>query len=77
MATISDLLEQMDDSIMLDKFFFVKHGSVKFGSSEYDEPGEASDPRLVPFGEVPAIAFSEALGDLTKIAGKTTTPTDE
>jgi hypothetical protein len=62
----------MDDSIKLDKFFFVKHGSVKIGSYEYDEPSEVSDPRLVPFGEVPAIAFSEAMGDLAKIAGKQT-----
>lgn len=67
----------MDDSIKLDKFFFVKHGSVKIGSYEYDEPSEASDPRLVPFGEVPAIAFSEAMGDLAKIAGKQAEPETE
>ena len=67
----------MDDSITLDKFFFVKHGSVKIGSYEYDEPSEASDSRLVPFGEVPAIAFSEAMGDLAKIAGKQAEPEPE
>lgn len=67
----------MDDSITLDKFFFVKHGSVKIGSYEYDEPSEASDPRLVSFGEVPAIAFSEAMGDLTKIVGKQTGVVEE
>jgi hypothetical protein len=67
----------MDASITLDKFFFVKHGSVKIGSYEYDEPSEASDPRLVPFGEVPAIAFSEAIGDLAKIAGKQAAPETE
>ena len=33
-------------------------------------PTDAKDPRLVRFGGVPAIAFSEAMGDLARIAGK-------
>jgi hypothetical protein len=56
--------------ITLGKTFFVKHGSVQVGSYTYDEPGEPNDPRLVSFGDVPAIAFSEAIGDLGKISGK-------
>jgi len=43
---------------------------VQIGSYVYDEPGDANDPRLVSYGDVPAIAFSEAMGDLARIAGK-------
>jgi hypothetical protein len=64
-------------NVTLGKVFFVKHGSVKIGSCEYDEPGDDKDPRLVAFGVVPASAFSEAMGDLVKIAGKSATPTEE
>ena len=39
-----------------------------------DESGDEKDERLVPFGEVPAIKFSEAMGDLAKIAGKQSEP---
>lgn len=60
----------MDDSIKLGEVFFVKHGSVKIGGYEYDEPADAKDHRLVRFGDVPPIAFSEAMGDLTRIAAK-------
>lgn len=60
----------VDESIKLGPIYFVKHGSVKTGSYEYDEPSDEKDSRLVPFGEVPPIAFSEAVGDLMKIAGK-------
>src|SRR4030095_11221449 len=60
----------MDSDIMLGKVFFVKHGSVQIASYVYDEPGDANDPRLVSYGDVPAIAFSEAMGDLTRISGK-------
>ncbi|MBN9691616.1 MAG: DUF4132 domain-containing protein [Verrucomicrobia bacterium] len=67
----------MYSDMTLGEAFFVRHGSVKIGSYEYDEPGEESDERLIPFGQVPAIAYSEALGDLAKISGKTTEPTPE
>jgi len=60
----------MYSDVTLGDWFFVKSGSVKVGSYEYDEPGNDSDPRLVPFGDVPPIAYSEALGDLARIAGK-------
>jgi hypothetical protein len=60
----------MYTDIKLGKVFFVKHASVQVGSYVYDEPGDPNDPRLVCYGEVPPIAFSEAMGDLVKIAGK-------
>jgi hypothetical protein len=67
----------MYSNITLGQVFFVKHGTVTIGSYEYDEPGKESDPRLMRYGEVPAIAFSEAMGDLAKIAGKTQTQPEE
>ncbi|GEM_PF-1949099 len=56
--------------IKLGRTFFVKHGSVQVSGYNYDEPGKESDERLVAYGEVPDIAFSEAMGDLARIAGK-------
>lgn len=61
----------MYTDITLDRAFFVRHGSVKTGSYVYDEPADEKDPRLVAFGDVLAIAFSEAMSDLQKIAGQT------
>jgi hypothetical protein len=58
----------MYSSIRLRYLFFVKHGSVQIGSYVYDEPTDAGDQRLVSYGAVPPIAFSEAMGDLTRIA---------
>jgi hypothetical protein len=60
----------MYSDIDLGKVFFVKHASVQIGSYIYDEPSDPNDPRLIGYGEVPAIAFSEAMGDLVKISGK-------
>jgi len=60
----------MYSDITLGKVMFVKHRSVEIGSYTYDEPSGEKDERLAPFGSVPAIAFSEALGDLAKISGK-------
>ena len=62
----------MYSDVTLGDWFFVRSGSVKIGSYEYDEPGNDTDPRLVSFGAVPPIAYSEALGDLARIAGKGT-----
>jgi len=62
----------MYTDIKLERIFFVKHRSVQIGSYVYDEPSDTKDPRLLSFGEAPAIAFSEAMGDLVKIAGKST-----
>ena len=33
--------------------------AVATGSYTYDEPDQATDPRLLPLGEVPAVAYSE------------------
>ncbi len=60
----------MYSDITLGQVMFVKHRSVQVGSYTYDEPSGEKDGRLVPFGDVPAIAFSEAMGDLVKISGK-------
>ncbi len=63
----------MYSNIKLGDVMFVKHRSVQIGSYTYDEPHGENDGRLVPFGEVPGIAFSEAMGDMGRISGKTGT----
>ena len=60
----------MYSDIALGQFCFVRAGSVQWGSYMYDEPSQDTDPRLLPFGEVPPIVYSEILGDLGKIAGQ-------
>jgi hypothetical protein len=60
----------MYSDITLGQVMFVKHRSVEIGSYTYDEPSGEMDGRLVAFGSVPAIAFSETMGDLAKISGK-------
>ena len=67
----------MDESITLDDVFFVKSGSVQVGSYTYDEPHKEEDPRLIAFGEVPAVPYSEIMGDLVKISGKGAETTTE
>ena len=59
----------MDERIKRGRFCFVKSGSVSAGSYVYDEPNDDKDPRLLSFGDVPPIVFSEALGDLGRIVG--------
>jgi hypothetical protein len=67
----------MDDCITLGNAFFVRSGSVKIGSYEYDEPADNTDPRLVALGSVPAIAFSEGMGDLVRIGAKSAAVEEE
>ncbi len=55
--------------VTLDAACFVRAGSVQRGSYVYDDPKE-DDDRRVPFGEVPSIVWSEALGDLRVILGE-------
>jgi hypothetical protein len=62
-----------DDSITLQEMYFVKAGSVEVGSYVYDEPSDGNDPRVLAFGEVPPVPFSETMGDLVKISGKAAT----
>jgi hypothetical protein len=67
----------MYSDIELGDVAFVRSGSVKIGSYEYDGPGDENDNRVVPFGEVPAIVYSEVMGDLQRIAGKKADKDDE
>ncbi len=60
----------MMDEIKLGDAYFVEAGSVKVGSYVYDNPSDASDPRLIRFGDVPPVVFSEIMGDLARIAGR-------
>ncbi|MDF7819662.1 DUF4132 domain-containing protein [Runella sp. MFBS21] len=48
----------------LSELMFVKRNQVSFGSYVYDEPSNANDPRLVPFGELPPIVYSEVMADM-------------
>ncbi len=59
----------MEDTVKLGRFYFIKSGSVTFGSYTYDEPGDEKDARLIAFGDAPPIVYSETLGDLGRIAG--------
>jgi hypothetical protein len=58
----------MNDEIKLQNVYFVRTGTAKPGASGYNEPTGEDDPRLIAFGEVPPVVFSEAMGDLGKIA---------
>jgi hypothetical protein len=60
----------MEDSIQLQDFYFVKGGTVRVGSYVYDNPDNESDSRLIPFGAVPLVVYSEVMGDLKRIAGQ-------
>ncbi len=59
----------MNASIELGTLRFVRGGSVAVGSYTYDDPANDDDPRVLSFGEVPPIVFSEVMGDLSRIAG--------
>lgn len=59
----------MDDQVEPGRLFFVRADSVRTGGYTYDEPQDENDPRLVALGEVPPVAFSEAVGDLKTILG--------
>jgi len=67
----------MEETIQLGRFCFVRSGSVSVGSYVYDEPSDEKDPRLLAFGEVPPIVYSETLGDLARIAGMSEAKSDE
>jgi hypothetical protein len=58
------------DDAHLGRLFFVKTGSIQFGSYTYDEPNDEKDKRLIPFKEVSHIIYSEIISDLEKIAPK-------
>jgi hypothetical protein len=56
-------------SVTLQHGYFVKSGSVKFGSYTYDEPSNENDERVLRLKDVPPIVYSESMGDLQQIAG--------
>ncbi|MEM6315855.1 MAG: hypothetical protein AAF743_17330, partial [Planctomycetota bacterium] len=58
----------MDDTVTLGELRFAKADTVKIGSYEYDEPYKDDDKRVIRFGDVHALAFSETMGDLGVIA---------
>jgi hypothetical protein len=60
----------MYSDIKLQDAFFVRTGTVKVGSYTYDEPSNENDERVLSFGEVPPIVYSEVMGDLRRIAGQ-------
>ena len=60
----------MYDTITLQNLFFVRSGTVKVGGYVYDTPSDESDSRLIPFGDVAPVVFSEVMGDLGRIAGQ-------
>ncbi len=66
----------MSAEIKLQNAYFVRTGSVKTGSYTYDEPANENDGRVLRFGDVPPIVYSEVLGDLQKIAGKSAADAD-
>jgi len=60
----------MTAEVTLGDACFVRAGSVAVGSYTYDNPSDESDARLIPFGEVPPVVYSEVLGELGRIAGR-------
>ncbi len=48
----------------LGALLFFPSGAVQFGNYVYDEPERPDDPRLVPFGQVPPVVYSEVMADL-------------
>lgn len=56
------------EAITLGAARFVRADSVKRGSYTYDDP-QAGDARVLTFGEVPPVVYSETVGDLKAIAG--------
>lgn len=58
-----------DMPVTLGTALFVRSGTVTTGSYVYDEPNDSADPRVLAFGDVPAIVWSETVGDLRAIAG--------
>lgn len=53
-----------DGNAELNELMFVRKKAVQFGSYIYDEPSNENDERLMAFGEVPAIIYSEVMADM-------------
>jgi hypothetical protein len=53
-----------DVNAEIGNLMFVQKSGVRFGSYMYDEPSKMNDPRLVAFGDVPPIVYSEVMADM-------------
>ncbi|MEY4537648.1 MAG: hypothetical protein RL171_1799, partial [Pseudomonadota bacterium] len=53
-----------EENAEMGDLYFVKSKGIKFGSYYYDDPRDGNDPRLLAFGDVPAIVYSEVMSDL-------------
>lgn len=53
-----------DANAEIGKVMFVKKEGIRFGNYMYDEPTKMNDPRLVHFGDVPPIVYSEVMADM-------------
>lgn len=53
-----------DVNAEIGNLMFVRKEGVRFGSYIYDEPTKMNDPRLVRFGDVPPIVYSEVMADM-------------
>ncbi len=53
-----------DVNAEIGKVMFVKKADIRFGNYAYDEPSKMNDPRLVRFGNVPPIVYSEVMADM-------------
>jgi len=54
----------------LKQVYFVKKGSIAIGNYTYDEPSNEHDTRLIPLSDIPAIVYSETMGDLKRLPFK-------
>ncbi len=57
-------VQSYEEQAQLHEFYFVPLGSVEQGSYTYNEPRTEFDSRLIAFGKVPPIVYSETLADL-------------
>ena len=57
-------------TVTLGRFYFRKAGTADVVESAYSMPSNDDDPRLLSFGEVPPIVFSETFNALAKVAGR-------
>ncbi|MEY4925866.1 MAG: hypothetical protein RI894_302, partial [Bacteroidota bacterium] len=52
------------ENAVMGRVYFVKEIVIKPGAYYYDDPSSPGDPRLIPFGDVPPIMYSEVMADL-------------
>lgn len=64
------LFSGVESEVEVESLVFVRAGSIKFGGYSHDVPWKPDDPRLVPAGQVPPMAFSESMADVQKICGE-------